>query len=79
MGASTTGKFTDGYYFVEERIKSKHANELFAFCKWIDAYIGGAARGNIDMLFAAYKNPTNIELAYRAAQVAEQIRYFKSL
>jgi len=79
MGASTTGKFTDGYYFVEERIKSNHANELFAFCKWIDAYIGGAARGNIDMLFAAYKNPTNIELAYRAAQVAEQIRYFKSL
>ena len=45
MGASTTGKFTDGYYFVEERIKSNHANELFAFCKWIDAYIGGAARG----------------------------------
>ena len=79
MGASTTGKFTDGYYFVEERIKSNHANELFAFCKWIDAYIGGASRGNIDMLFAAYKNPTNIELAYRAAQVAEQIRYFKSL
>ncbi len=79
MGASTTGKFTDGYYFVEERIKVKDAKELLAFCKWNDVHIGGAARGNIDILFAAYKNPTNIELAHRASQLAEKIRYIKSL
>jgi len=79
MGASTTGKFTDGYYFVEERIKTNHANELFAFCEWIDAHIGGAGRGNIDMLFAAYKNPTDRELDKAARALADIIHYNKSL
>jgi len=78
MGA-ITGTFTEGYHFVEERIQVNHAKELLAFCQWIDKNIGGAARGNIDMLFMAYKNPDNTELAHRAAELAEQIRYIRSL
>lgn len=79
MGATTIGTFTQGYYFVEERIRVNHAKELLAFCQWIDKNIGGAARGNIDMLFMAYKNPDNMELAKAAQSLAEQIRYIKSL
>jgi hypothetical protein len=79
QGASITGNFTEGYYFVEEKIQINHSNELFEFCKWIDTNIGGAASGNIDWLFNAFKNPFNAELANRANQLANQIRKIKSL
>jgi len=35
-GASVTGTFTEGYYFVEERLQAQHAGELLKFCQWID-------------------------------------------
>jgi hypothetical protein len=79
QGASITGNFTEGYYFVEERIYAKDAKTLFEFCQWIDQNIGGAASGNIDMLFAAFKNPFNAELANQANELANKIRQFKSL
>jgi len=77
QGASTTGNFTEGYYFVEERIQINHSKELFDFCKWIDQNIGGAASGNIDMLFSAYKNPFNAELANQANELANKIRLIR--
>jgi hypothetical protein len=79
QGASTTGTFTEGYFFVEERLQINHSNELFEFCKWIDQNIGGAASGNIDMLFSAFKNPKNTELQKQASELAAKIRYYKSL
>jgi hypothetical protein len=79
QGASTTGNFSDGFFFVEENIQIDHAKELQEFCKWIDQYIGGAASGNIDMLFSAFKNPHNAELANQANALANKIQYFKSL
>jgi hypothetical protein len=78
-GASTTGTFSEGYFFIEEQIQVKDANILFEFCKWIDSKIGGAASGNIDMLFSAFKNPNNQELANKANELAETIKYIKSL
>ena len=79
QGASTTGTFTEGYFFVEERLQINHSNELCEFCKWIDQNIGGAASGNIDMLFSAFKNPNNTELQKQASELAAKIRYYKSL
>ena len=76
-GASITGNFTEGYFFVEERLYLKDANELFDFCKWIDSNIGGAASGNIDMLFASFKNPQDAALASQAKELADLIRQFK--
>ena len=78
QGASTTGTFTEGYFFVEESLQINHANQLFEFCKWIDKNIGGAASGNIDMLFDAYNNPFNAELTNKANELANKIRYYKS-
>jgi hypothetical protein len=74
QGASTTGTFTEGYFFVEERLQSKHATRLFEFCKWIDAYIGGASSYNIDWLFQSFSNPGNIELTNRANELSNQIK-----
>ena len=78
-GASTTGTFIEGYYFIEEHIQIKDANILFEFCQWIDKTIGGAASANIDMLFLAFKNPTNSELSKQANELAKKISYIKSL
>jgi hypothetical protein len=79
QGASITGKFTEGYFYVEEQLYCKDAKELFDFCKWIDENIGGAASGNIDMLFSAYKNPYDVELMNQANQLANTIKRLKSL
>jgi hypothetical protein len=78
-GAGTLGSFTQGYYFVEEKLYARDAQVLLEFCKWIDANIGGAASGNIDMLFAAFKNPRNAELASQATALANRIQALKSL
>jgi hypothetical protein len=78
-GASVTGTFTQGYCYIEESLYSKDAKILFEFCQWIDKNIGGAASGNIDMLFSAFKNPSNAKLANQANELADQIRYYKSL
>jgi hypothetical protein len=75
QGASTLGNFTEGFYFVEEEIKVKDADELFEFCKWIDNHIGGASRNNIEMLFLAFKN--NLELAKQASDLADLIKSLK--
>jgi len=79
QGASTTGTFTEGYFFVEEQIRVKDSKTLFEFCQWIDINIGGAASGNIDMLFSAFKNPFNVELNKQANELAIKIRNIKSL
>ena len=79
QGASTTGTFTEGYFFVEESLQINHANKLFEFCKWIDKNIGGASAYNIDMLFSAFTNPTNQELQKQANELAAKIRFIKSL
>lgn len=74
QGSSTLGNFTDGYFFIEENLQSKHAKGLFEFCKWIDKNIGGASLYNIDMLFSAYKNPEDEYLTKQASNLAELIK-----
>lgn len=69
-GASTTGTFTEGYYYVEEGIQVRHSKRLLEFCQWIDDRIGGAGRGNIDMLYAAFSNPQDKELAGEAHRLS---------
>lgn len=78
-GASITGTFTEGYFYVEEKMQVKHAQTLFEFCQWIDSKIGGAASANIDMLYSAFKNPTNVELNKQANDLANKIQYIKAL
>jgi hypothetical protein len=76
-GASIMGNFIEGYYYVEESMKSKDAIELQSFCEWIDKNIGGAANGNIDMLFLSFKNPNDIELSNKAKELADKIQKIK--
>lgn len=78
QGAKMTGTFTEGYYAVEENLLVKDSATLLAFCAWIDRSIGGAAPGNIDMLFLAFKNPFSLEYASKAKALAEKIQYIKS-
>ena len=77
-GSSVTGNFTEGYYFVEERLYTKDAKELQLFCQWIDNHIGGASLYNIDMLFSAYTNPTNVELQNEARELSDKIKRLRS-
>jgi hypothetical protein len=77
QGASITGNFTEGYFFVEESLRINHADELQSFCKWIDEKIGGAASGNIDMLFKAYRNPDDMEAVKEANELAKKISAIK--
>ena len=79
QGAKMTGTYTEGYYAVEEEILAADAVPLLAFTKWIDTHIGGAADGNIDMLYLAYKNPFSMEYASKAKALAEKIQRIKSL
>ena len=79
QGASITGNFSDGYFFVEEALQSNHAKELKEFSQWLDKHIGGAGSKNIDMLFSAFKAPLNEELANQAKALATKIRQMKSL
>ena len=76
-GASTMGNFTDGFLFVEESMRVNDHLEIQEFCKWIDDNIGGAASGNIDMLFTAFKYPNNIEATTKAKELAEKISALK--
>lgn len=77
QGASIMGNFSEGYYCIEESLKSKDAIELRSFCEWIDKNIGGASRNNIDMLFLSFKNPNNIELSNKAKELADKIQEIK--
>jgi len=77
QGASTTGNFTDGFYYIEEKVKAKDYAELLIFCKWVDDKIGGASPYNIDMLFSAFKNPEDQYLAKQASNLAELIKQHK--
>ena len=79
LGAKTTGSFVEGYYYVEENLYIDEAEELHAFCKWIDNEIGGAGWSNIDTLWLAFKNPTDKGLTDEANKIAEQIKRIKSL
>lgn len=79
QGAKMTGTFTEGYYAVEERILVRDAVPLLAFAKWIDTHIGGAADGNIEMLYLAFKNPFSMEYAAKAKALADKIQQIKSL
>ena len=78
-GASVTGSFVQGYYYIEERLLVNQAKELFDFCNWIDTNIGGAGRANIELLFLAFKNPNNKELSQEANKIAETIASIKLL
>ena len=78
-GAAMTGTFTEGYYHAEEHLYLRDSAILYKFCQWIDAHIGGAAPGNIDMLYTAYSNPSNTEAVEAATALAARIRYIKSL
>lgn len=79
QGAKMTGTFTEGYYAVEEEILATDAVPLLTFAKWIDTHIGGAAAGNIEMLYLAYKNPFSMEYAAKARELAIKIQRIKSL
>lgn len=76
-GASATGTFTQGYYYVEEQLEIGHSQRLQEFCQWIDDQIGGAGRGNIDMLYAAFSNPQDLELAGEAQRFAQLVQALK--
>lgn len=76
-GSSTFGNFTEGYFFIEEKLQVKHSKEIFEFCNWIDKNIGGASNENIDMLFSAFKRPNDIELSKKAKDLAILIQKFK--
>jgi hypothetical protein len=78
-GASITGNFTEAYFFVEESLKINHADELRSFCNWIDEEIGGAASGNIDMLFKAYKNPDDMEAVRDMESIREAYELIKKI
>ena len=77
QGASTVGNFTNGFDYIEEQVKATHYGELRIFCKWIDANIGGASRFNIDMLYAAFKNPKDLSLKEHVNELALEIQRFK--
>ena len=77
-GAGTMGTFVQGYYYVEERVYARDAKELHSFCLWIDENIGGAGTATIDMLFSAFKNPSNKGLQKQASELADKIRQIKS-
>lgn len=78
QGASNLGSFTEGYCLVEENLQISDSKTLFDFCKWIDKNIGGASAYNIDMLFSAFKNPTNVELNRQATELADRIRRIRA-
>jgi len=79
QGASALGNFTEGFGYIEENLTPAEANALQPFCKWLDETIGGASAYNIDTLYAAYTNPTNIEYTWMAAEIAEKIRSIRML
>ena len=79
QGASTLGNFTDGFDYIEEQVKATHYGELRIFCKWIDANIGGASRFNIDMLYAAFKNPNDLSLKEQVNELALKIQRIRQL
>lgn len=76
-GASTLGKFTEGFYYVEESIKCKDFEILLKFCEWIDENVGGASSYNIDMLFSSFRNPNDKELAKQVTELSALIKMHK--
>ena len=78
-GASITGTFTEGYYYVEEMLPANKSKEVSDFCKWIDKNVGGAAPANINMLYKAFKNPKEESLQAEVKQLSERIAYLRSL
>jgi hypothetical protein len=73
MGAKTCGSYKEGYYYIEEELIASEASELRKFCEYIDDEIGGAAGGNIQTLFKAFKHPDSEDLQRFAADLRHRI------
>jgi len=78
QGAKMEGLFKEGYRYVEEELYMDEAQELFAFCGWIDDNVGGASRFNIASLFQAFKHPNNVDLQKFVADLKRRIDEIKS-
>ena len=77
MGAKIEGNFVGAYQFSEEEFYCDEADEILAFCKWIDNEVGGASQYNIETLFDAWKNPTDYKMKF-VNELKEKIRKIKS-
>jgi hypothetical protein len=78
QGASVLGNFTDGYFYIEEQLKVKDAEILLEFCQWIDSKVGGASSHNIQMLFSAFRNPSDATLSKQVEELASLIKRFRN-
>ena len=78
MGAKTTGSFLEGYCYIEESLYINEADELYAFCEWIDNEIGGAGPINIDMLWLGFKYPESEYFVNECAKIKEDMERINS-
>ncbi|MHA1816817.1 MAG: hypothetical protein ACTSX1_12475 [Candidatus Heimdallarchaeaceae archaeon] len=77
MGAKTTGTFDEAYTYVEEELFVDEADTIFEFCEYLDKYVGGAGRNNIEQLFEAFINPNNEEAVKFTMDVRDKIAEIK--
>lgn len=78
-GARLGGSMEEGFFYVEERIYLGESRELLDFCQWVDKNIGGCSEGNIDMLFKAFKNPTDKKAQKLAEDLRDRIKEINNL
>lgn len=78
-GASATGSFEEGYYYMGEDFYVHEAESILEFCKWIDKEIGGAGRANIQTLYNYWKGDTSLENEVKAikAEIERINSHFK--
>ena len=78
MGAKQTGSFLEGYYYIEESLYINEADELYAFCEYIENEIGGAGPINIDMLWLGFKYPESEYFVGECAKIKKDMERINS-
>ena len=78
MGAKTTGSFLEGFNYVNESLYVDEADELYAFCEYIENEIGGAGPINIDMLWLGFKYPESEYFTNECAKIKKEIEEINS-
>ena len=72
-GARNSGTFVEGYYLMQDEFYVDEAKDMFEFAQFIDNKTGGAGPKNIDMMYQAFKNPSDGDLQKQVQELADKI------
>ena len=75
---ANSGTFLERFDEIVEHVYVDDSDWLRKFCTYLDEEIGGAGSANIELLYLAFRNPSNLMLQEQAQEIKSLIEQMKS-